>query len=378
MLPSHVSILKANRAELDALANLDSRTAPKTMPLFEVGRLTDAIRERKYIQRSRTPTMTHLNRILDAVGNVWSSRSAMVDGYHWSADACAENGEHVIAHMVAGLRERGVSVIPVVGYDRWGNPMYRFGLKAIPARDDGHFCLRLDSSAVEDAAEPEHFRETITDIVEELVLDPSRCSVLLDFADISSGAMSIEMLVQKSDSIIRQLEEEFGFGHYIIAGCSIPRSIDLAVSSRDSSGMVLRKEMLTWQALRLSIPDLPLVSGDYGVRGPTTTEVATKYINGKIRYTTKKQTYVVRGHAFIDDHSNAQMSGLAKTVVRSPHYLGENFSWGDGQIKFCSDHGAFGNPGTWIAIDTNHHLVFVVQEVEEFERDRVAKVRVES
>lgn len=374
MLPSHVSILKANRAELDALAHLDSRTARKVRPLFEIGRLTDAIRERKYIRESSAPTMTYLNRVFYAVGKAWSARSAMVDGYHWPADARAENGEHIISYIVKGLRAKGVSVIPVVGYDRWGNAAYKFGLKAIPAPDDGHFCLRLDSSAVEDSAEPEHFQETIADIVGELELDPSRCSILLDFADISVDAMSVEMLVARADEIIRQLQHEFGFGHYIVAGCSIPRSIDLAVSSRDSAGMLLRKEMLTWQALRLSVPEVPLVSGDYGVRGPTTTEAHSKYTNGKIRYTIKKQIFVVRGHAFTEDHSNVQMSALAAAVVRSPHFFGENFSWGDGQIQLCSRQGAFGNPGTWIAIDTNHHLVSVVQEVDEFERARVVKV----
>ena len=45
----------------------------------------------------------------------------MVDGYHWPADARAENGEHIISYIVKGLRAKGVSVIPVVGYDRWGN-----------------------------------------------------------------------------------------------------------------------------------------------------------------------------------------------------------------------------------------------------------------
>ena len=133
--------------------------------------------------------------------------------------------------------------------------------------------------------------------------------------------------------------------------------------------MLLRKEMLTWQALRLSVPEVPR-KRRLCVRGPTTTEARSKYTNGKIRYTIKKQIFVVRGHAFTEDHSNAQMGGLAAAVVRSPHFLGENFSWGDGQIKLCSRQGAFGNPGTWIAIDTNHHLVFVVQEVDEFERPR--------
>ena len=98
MIPKHMVISKANRGELEALTNLDDKTIHKIQPLFEIGRLTDAIRERKYIQTSSTPTMTYLNRVLDAVGNAWSSRSAMVDGYHWAADAHAENGDHVIAY----------------------------------------------------------------------------------------------------------------------------------------------------------------------------------------------------------------------------------------------------------------------------------------
>jgi hypothetical protein len=271
MLPRHVAILKANQGELRALTKLDSGTAKKVRPLFEIGRLTDAIRVRRYIQNSRNPTMTHLNRVLDDVGDVWTKRIAMVDGYHWPANAHTENGEHVIAYMVSRLRAKGMPVIPVVGYDRWGNEEYRLGMLAIRSGDDSDFCLRLDASAVEDAAEPEHFRETIQDILAELELDPTRCSILLDFADVSMNAMSVEIVVESSSNIIRQLRS-FGFEHYTIAACSIPRSIDLAVSSRDATGMVVRKEMLTWQALQQSIQGVKIVSGDYGVRGPTTTE----------------------------------------------------------------------------------------------------------
>ena len=373
MLPRHIPILKSNRGELEALTNLDDRTARKIQPLFEIGRLTDAIRERKHLRTSRTPTIAYLNRILDSIGKAWTSRPAMVDAYHWPANARVENGHHVISYVVAGLRTRGVSVIPVIGYDRWVSPQYRLGLKAIPAREDGKYCLRLDSAAIEDAAEPEHFQETIADIISELDLDPARCSVLLDFADISTDTMSVETLVEKATDIVAQLQS-FDFDHYVVAGCSLPKSIDLAVSSRDSTGMVLRKEMLVWQTLRLSFPDVPVVNGDYGVRGPTTTEAPSKYTNGKIRHTVQRQVYVVRGHAFTEDRSNAQMYGLSVAVVKSPHYLGRSFSWGDGQIHLCTLRGAFGNPSTWIAIDTNHHLTFVVQEVEEFERDLVARV----
>lgn len=373
MLPTHTAILKANEGELTALSKLDDRIAHKIAPLFEVGRLTDAIRERKYIKTSSTPTMTYLNRKLDAVSLAWSSRPAMVDGYEWPADARTENGEHVIAYMVERLRIAGVSVIPVVGYDRWANAAYRAAIQSITPRDDGHYCLRLDTSALDDAAEPEHFNEAIERIVDELELDPSRCSVLLDFADIAMDAMSIERLVETASIVIRQLKT-FEFRYYVIAGCSLPRTIDLAVETRDSVGAILRKEMLAWQALRLNFPELAILSGDYGVRGPTTSEIRSTHTNGKIRYTIKNQLFIARGHPFTIDHSYVQMHGLSTVVAESRHYLGERFSWGDSEIRLRSGGGTPGSTTQWIAIDTNHHLCFVVQEVEEFERDVVARV----
>jgi hypothetical protein len=316
--------------------------------------------------------MAYLDRVFQRVGAVWKGRTAMVDGYQWSPDARVENGDHAIAHMVLGLEAVGVSVIPVVGYDRWSNLNYQMGLKAIPPRLDGRCCVRLDSSAFEDSAEPELFQTTIADIIEGLELDPGKCSVLLDFADVSMSAMSIERIAETSENIIRQLEV-FGFDYYIVAGCSLPKTIDLAVSDRDSEGFVLRKEMLAWQTLRLNLPDVTIVSGDYGVRGPTTSEAPSKYTNGKIRHTVKGQMFVVRGHAFSNDGNQEQMYSLSARLTRSTHFLGGGFSWGDSQILLCSRQAVLGSTTRWISIDTNHHLTFVVQEVEEFERAIAAK-----
>jgi hypothetical protein len=372
MFPHHIAILKANTGELTALERLDSSTAQKILPLFEVGRLTDAIRLRKYILNSSAPVMTHIDRVLAKVAATWGGRAAMLDGYDWAPDARVENGEHAIAYMVRTLIAHGVPVIPVVGYDRWADQSYRIGIRSVPSREDGHYCLRLDSGAVEDADEPELFTQTIQSMVEELELIPSRCSVLLDFGDISADTMSVDRLVAKTDQLI-ELLEPFDFSHYVIAGCSLPATINLAVESRDSVGSVLRKEMVAWQAIRLTKPRVRIISGDYGVRGPRTTEAPSQHTNGKIRHTVDKEIFVVRGHAMKEDGSNVQMQALASTLMKSQHFLGANFSWGDAEIRRCSTQGAFGSLTTWIAIDTNHHLTFVVQEVDEFQRSLIVK-----
>jgi hypothetical protein len=46
--------------------------------------------------------------------------------------------------------------------------------------------------------------------------------------------------------------------------------------------------------------------------------------------------------------------------------MGENFSWGAGQIIKCMEAKFRGTPSNWLAIDTNHHIAWVMLEVEEF------------
>ena len=373
MSVAHTAILKANEGELKALANLDDSTFLRLLPLLEVGPLTDAVRGRRYMLANQAPNLTYLDRKLGRVGPVLVGRTTMVDGFQWAPDARVESGSHVIAYMISKLRSLGISVIPVVGYDRWESTEYRQGLKSVPPRDDGRFCIRFDTTAIDDVAEPEHFQTVVQDIIEELALDPTSCLALLDFADIFGANMPLEHLVSKATDMICQLEK-WNFHHYAVAGCSLPGTINLAVAKPDSVGFVLRKEMLLWQALRTAFPLLRIGSGDYGVRGPTTSEAPSLYTNGKIRHTSDKQMLVVRGHPFRTDGGRfTQLHGLAAQVVASPHYLGEAFSWGDSQIMRCSQREILGAAGDWIAIDTNHHLTFVIQEAEQFEQAIVAK-----
>ncbi|NVN03289.1 MULTISPECIES: beta family protein [Asaia] len=370
----HLSILKANENELKAIRNLDNTIPEKLALLFEVDPPSENVRTRKYMRASESPIMTYIDRKIAEISNHWFKQPAMIDGFRWEHDARVENGEHVIPYMVSRLVAGGNLVTPVVGYDRWGSIEYKIGLKNISKAHIHGWCLRLDATAIEDSAEPEFFQENIRDIVDELGIDPRQCRVILDFADVSLTTNSVSDIFEKSCRVIRQLTG-FCFDYYSVCGCSLPSSIEKAVEKKDTNGSVLRKEMLVYQMLRSEFPYGVIKSGDYGVRGPTTTEHQSKHINGKIRYTTELNFFVVRGHSIQQDGGTfAQMHGLAENLVGSEHFLGENFSWGDKNIVSCSKREKLkgkakpGNAGTWVGFDTNHHLTFVVQEIEEFER----------
>lgn len=365
MTPTYVPVLKALKSEFASVSEMEASLRRKTRPLFEVGRIGKNIVEAKRFEGCKTLTTAYLDEVTNGIASVWSERYAMVDAYQWPADSTVESGEHVIPYIYGRLESMGVRVIPVIGYDRWENDEYRLALEGIDVPEGRPYCLRLDTHAIEDVSEPEFFRENIQAILDDLELDPSKCSVLIDFGNVTG--LSVEEMVSKTSALLSVLKPH-GFRYFATAGCSLPSSIDQAVKKTDSVGKVLRREMLLWQAMRKENPRMKLVYGDYGVRGPTTSEgVGYGNTNCKIRYTIGKNFLIARGHSISGPGKGEQMWGLASAVIASPYYMGKKFSWGDMQISKCSQQEFKGTPGTWITIDTSHHMAFVVAEVEEFE-----------
>lgn len=363
----HIVVLKAKGGEFDALKNLDASTSDRVIPLFDIGRITEDTYARQYMKKSSAPISTYLDRVINGIYSAWPTRPAMIDMYQWKPDASVESGSHVLAYVVDSLSGMGMPVLTVIGYDRWQDAIYRQSLIGIFQGKDRSCCIRLDSTALEDLAEPDFLQETIQEIVDTLELSPDRCYILIDFDDVSMPQKSVESLLNQSRDMLAVLQN-FAFKDVVIAGCSIPRTIDLAVQSQDSVSTIIRKEMLVWKTLRQEHPERPLLTGDYGVRGPTTVEAPSKYTNGKIRYAVKGGVFIARGHPFRNDGNHGQMHSLATIVAASNHFLNGQFSWGDSQILTRMASLKPGSPSDWIAIDTNHHLSFVVSEVEEFEQ----------
>src|SRR5690606_13641037 len=126
-----------------------------------------------------------------------------------------------------------VNVVPVVGYDRWDSTTYRIAMQGVEVSEDGYYCMRLDSHALEDAEDPEFFEERVLGILDDLNIEPERCAVLLDFGDVTS--LSIEDMTNQADRVMQVLAP-LRFRFFSTAGCSLPPSIDKAVKKQDSTG----------------------------------------------------------------------------------------------------------------------------------------------
>ena len=362
MNTTYFPILKALGAEVTALENTKPSNAKNIIPLFELPKVPD----RKKYRESSTPITEFIDDTSGDIGRLWVGKYAMLDAYHWSPTATNEQGEHIIPYAYHALEFMGVQVVPVVGYDRWGIPEYQMALQSIARTHKGKFCIRLDHAAFEDSAEPDFFHENLDEIVSFLELDPASCHVILDFEDVTPyGAIE---LIDQFESLFKLLSR-YRFMSYSIAGCSLPKTINEAVKKQNSCGVVLRKEMLLWRNARQRFPGFPIYFGDYGIRGPHSNEgIVSPNTNGKIRHTIENEYFVARGQSLKQPPKGEQMWELAQRIVDSGHYLGDRFSWGDSEILRCSKKEFKGNAGQWIAIDTNHHLAYVVEEVAEFER----------
>lgn len=365
-MPNHLIILKAKNSEFKAIKNSTDDVLRQLFPLFEIGRLpADRSKWPKWLANENYPVAAYLDRVVGSIVEAWGSRTMMIDADQWRPDSQTEHGAPVVRYAVNGLIDARVPVVPIVGYDRWENVTYKNGILEIQRPEDGRYFIRLNAHAIEDIADPDFFDQNIGEMIDDLSLVPEDCGALIDFGDVS--AIGVASLVEKTEAVLRRLDS-FGFGEVATAGCSIPSTIDLAVKSKDSCQTITRREMQLWKVLRPNHANL--MFGDYGVRGPNTNDgQPSPNTNGKIRYTINNSTFIARGHSLAQDGHGEQMYDLAEAVAQSGHYMGPAFSWGDEQLRGCRRRQFMGNAGTWIAIDTNHHLTHVMHELAEFERN---------
>ena len=361
MAANYLYIAKTKPGEITALSNAKSRHKDLTLPLFDLSRMGTSLRRFK---NAPDVTQAYLNETAVEIARVWKGRTALMDAMRWPVDSALRSGEHVLTYFYRRLMALGVNVIPVLGYDRWQSEQYREAIAAMELPDDPQVCLRLDSDAMNDAAEPGLLREQVLQMLEDMLATPKFCRVLLDFEDVT--VVSVEQLVERGERVMDELAD-LGFKDFAAAGSSIPPSIDIAVATPDSTGRLIRREWTLWRTLRAAYPQYSWLFGDYGVRGPKSADdIISTHTNGKIRYTSADIYFIARGHSMQKEGKGEQMYELAQTIINSQYYMGPEFSWGDEEIVRCSRGEFKGTSATWIAIDTSHHMAWVVQEVAEY------------
>lgn len=364
----YVPMLRARKGEFDALSNLSKKACRQILPLLDLPKIKIA-----KLGKTTKSVEEHLQTVTEQIAKAWPEKPIFLDAFAWPANAHTNEGEHILPYAQNLLETLGIPVNPVIGYDRWDAPEYRLAVGQMVLQDGRHFCLRLDTDAMDDIVDFDFFQTRIQDMLVTLGVNASACGILCDFADLSHTA--IVDLLPKFSNAMMQLNG-MGFSEIIVVGASIPDSIASVIKQPKSVGLVPRREMLLWQSMCFDFPNL--VFGDYGVRSPRAGEdVIAPDANGKIRYTTDKQFLIARGHSMRVEPKGAQHCELASKIVSSQFFAGSTFSWGDARIAACANGDFPGSLTTWISIDTNHHIEAVVEEVLAFRRVHAKQATVE-
>lgn len=369
MRVTYTPFLHAKDGEFAAVAATPADQRDLLLPLFELPPFTDKVRALVAYRHAPQPIAAYLQDKTGEVAQAFAGRPVMVDTNHWTETDTTETGELAVTYAIQALRDRGHPVVPVVGLLRFDeSEEYRLALQSVAFEGEPTWALRLDASDMEDAADPDHFIERINGVLQGLGVMPKHMGVLMDFEDVSG--QPTDGIVTTAERVL-QLLGPSGFQFFSLIGCSMPATINLAVKKHNSEGTVTRKEMLAWRRLRAAYPQLPLAFGDYGVRGPRSSDAPNPYTNGKIRYTIENQYFIVRGEPRKAD--DEQMHTLAAKVAASAHYLGPDFSHGDRQLHLRAVRTMVGKrvlklirPGgttSWIEFDTSHHLAWLHREL---------------
>ena len=333
MTPTYLPILKSLTSEYEASKHMDAAHTAVIHPLFDVPVISENRQKAKKYKNSFTPKSDYLDEIAESIAKYWKGDLVLTDAFNWAPDATVETGEHVLAYLHASLKGQGVTVAPVVGYDRWDDQIYQLAMRGLDLSDAPYVCFRLEASAIEDAAEPDVFHDRMQEMLEDMQLSPAECAVLLDLGDLTSRPL---IDITSDATRVLELLKGYGFRYIATAGSSMPKSVDLAVKKKDSTAKVIRKEMLLWQALRNEFNSIPLVFGDYGVRGPGSNDaIRNPNANAKIRYTCEKAFLVSRGHSIAEGWA-LQMPAVAAEITKAKEFL-PGFSWGDKVIADCSN-----------------------------------------
>jgi hypothetical protein len=369
---SYTPFLHAKEGEFVALQYAKNEQLAHMLPLFEIAPFTEKTREQAQYRNSSAPICAYIHNIVSAIYESFPNGPVMVDTVQWQLNEITETGVAPVAYAINALQELEQPVVPVVGLDRWESPEYQLALKTLSVDEEATWAIRLDASDIEDAADPDHFLERIEDVVQELGLLPRQIGFLLDFGDVfMKGLEQIEFEASR----VLQLLGAGGYQFFSLIGCSMPPTIDRAVKKHNTEAVLPRKEVMAWQNLRAKHSDLPLTYGDYGVRGPGTSDIPNGHTNGKIRYTIEDAFFIARGESRQNDKQ--QMYRLANLVASSEHYQGPDFSWGDKELYRRAIRENIGKrkvkiigPGgsnEWIQFDTSHHLAWVHVEIAAIE-----------
>lgn len=346
----YVPILKWKRGEQKALELLKTESLNKIIPLIEISPID-------YDWINNVPKKSineHVANIPATIINSIKDNQCFIDGFMLE-DETLTNGDNPIKWIIETVRTSGGNPIPVTGTNR--TTSYNNGITALLSNGTiNEICIRLTE------ADFGTINAYLQDIIRNFDIAADKCHIVVDLKEIKAASVSTYILLLPI--LINNLIYLNSWASITLAATSFPAT--LSDVNRNSHSILPRSEYDLWTRL-ISIDNLSrtLNFGDYCISNPEYSEVDPRYINmsGNIRYTIDNGFLIYKG---ISTKINgfSQMINMCNLLINSLYYCGQTFSWGDDTIYRCANRTAStGNAETWRRIGTNHHIEFIINQL---------------
>ncbi|TYP56813.1 beta family protein [Thermosediminibacter litoriperuensis] len=338
----YVPVLKWKKGEQEALKNLTSDQKTKIIPLIEI---TD---------------------YQDPISILKSLHSCYANPIFIDTIIAAEDDRDFLLSIVRESKENNQQVFPVFYFDDFPEVIKPF-IEYVE-----HIGIRVPIPEDIEGPSYEELFKTIKEFKDNnnILID-----IILDLNVITDRKEANRQLSEVKNVIQNFLLNRSFYNSIIISSTSLPESISSVPAGGQAS--FLRYDIMLFKR----IYEFPMFDGiknkliysDYGVTKFTDTEIdfsRIKYILPKIKYTTYNEYLVLKGQK--DNRTKETIKGyvdLSKEILSSKYYFGENFSFGDLEIKERA-YGLNGKgPGSntnWVTIAANHHIAVVVEQLSKF------------
>lgn len=347
-ITKYVPILKCKRGEQDALKTLDSSVANIILPLLEI----------PHSSAVENATTIRNQSFSEFINTFWRDKPF----YFYFLPEWYSEGDAV---DIETFSEFAIQTILPFCSNGYAIPVFdlscTIGIRDWSVFANRRVAIRLRNNefgAVED---------TLNFLFLEGVLERKNVDLILDLQYVSADDLFAKKAVLKA--ALADLDGAEEFHSIVIAAVSFPKSSKLAsVESREIYRSKRIETELYAEARKLSKRfRFNYVYGDYG---PTDIEDITFVVgmtpNFKIKYTSFDNYLYIKGVSLKKgglDFENVQK--LARLLVDSEDYSGENYSWGDKKISDIATgltHTA-GNLTSWVSYAMSHHITFIARQV---------------
>ncbi len=357
----YVPVLRWKAGEKRALKGLSREDKARMTPLLEWSRPGEVAPD----EDREIPTPEPRELAKDILRH-WGARSFFYDAHQFWAGNLGHDSV-LLRRYARELTNGGLRPIPV--FNLLDEKSYHDALASLSSRRG--VCVRLAYSEIAGGKLAGLLREFSA----ATRYMPAATHLIADF-ETHYREMDIVTLCAQLPELGRYLT-------FTVAAGSFP--VDLREFKGPQVFYLAREEWVRWHdQMNRPLPRRPTF-GDYITLNPTLT-AAARGLNpsATIRYTAEDHWLVMKGEGLHteDGPGYDQYPANARLLMERADYCGAEFSDGDRYIRDVAVSGAGpGNPTTWVQAGVNHHLVFVVRQLEEFfqrglRREGTARLRI--